>query len=150
MLHTKIKEEMILALKAHEEPRLTTLRGIISAVTNELVTLKRKPNEILEDEGVLAVIKRAVKQRKDSIEQFKKGNRDDLVEKEKSELNILEAYLPMQSSEEDIEKAIENVIEKLGSVDQSKIGIIVGATMKELKGNADGALVKEMITKKLS
>ena len=149
-LHDTLKSEMIKALKAREEVRLTTLRGIISAVTNELVTLKRKPNEILEDDGVLSVIKRAVKQRKDSIEQFEKGGRQDLADKEKEEMAILETYLPAQASNEEIEAVVDKVLKDLGEVDPSKMGVVVGAAMKELKGNADGSVVKEIIAKKLS
>jgi len=137
------------ALKAREEVRLTTLRGIISAVTNELVALKRKPDETLEDEGVLAVIKRAVKQRKDSIEQFEKGGRDDLVQREQAELAILKAYLPAQASAEEVEVAVDKALATLGEVDPSKMGIVVGAVMKEMGGNVDGALVKEVVAKKL-
>lgn len=150
MLQTQLKEDMKAALKAREEVRLTTLRGLLSACTNELVALKRKPDEALEDDAVLAVIKRAVKQRRDSIEQFEKGGRDDLASKEKEELEILEAYLPAQASREDVEAAVDKALANLGDVDPSKMGIVVGAAMKELQGNADGALVKEVVSEKLS
>ncbi len=150
MLHTKLKEDMREALKARNEMRLTTLRGLISAVTNELVALKRKPDEILDDEGVQAVIKRAVKQRKDSIEQFQKGGRTDLVDKEKEELGVLAEYLPKEASREEIEVVVTRVLESMGEIDPTKSGIAVGAVMKELKGNADGVVVKEIIDEKLS
>ncbi len=150
-LHDTLKSEMREALKAREEMRLTTLRGILSAATNELVSLKRKPDEVLEDDGVLTVIKRAVKQRKDSIEQFTKGGRDDLVQREKEELAVLETYLPAQASNEEVEAAVDKALATLGDVDPStiKVGIVVGAAMKELAGNADGAVVKEIVAKKL-
>ena len=141
---------MKVALKARDEVRLTTLRGILSAITNELVALRRKPDEVLEDDSVLAVIKRAVKQRKDSIEQFEKGGRADLAQREKEELTVLEAYLPAQASSEEITAAVKKVIATLGEIDSSKGGIVVGAVMKELAGNADGSLVKEIVTKQLS
>lgn len=150
MLHTQLKEDTKTALKARDELRLTTLRGLLSAITNEVVAQKRKPDEILEDDGVLTVIKRAVKQRKDSIEQFEKGGRDDLAQKEKEELAILETYLPAQMSREDIEVVVTRVLETMPEVELSKMGIVVGAVMKELQGNADGALVKEIVTEKLS
>jgi len=138
------------ALRARAEVRLTTLRGLLSAITNELVALKHKPDEILDDKDVLNVIKRAVKQRKDSIEQFEKGNRDDLAQREKEELAILEVYLPAQASREDVEAAVDRALASLGDVDPSKAGIVVGAAMKELQGNADGAMVKEVVAEKLS
>lgn len=150
MLHTQLKEDMKTALKAREELRLSTLRGLLSNITNELVAQKRKPDELLEDEGVLSVIKRAVKQRKDSIEQFENGNRADLADKEKGELAILEEYLPAQMSRDEIAKIVTRVLEKMPDVDVSKSGIIVGAVMKETQGNADGSLVKEIVTEHLS
>src|SRR5262245_38210348 len=97
-LHQKLKTEVMEAMKNKEQVRLTTLRGLVSSCTNELVSLKRKPTEELSDEEVLSVIRRGVKQRKDSIEQFTKGGRNDLVENEKAELAVLEAYLPAQMS----------------------------------------------------
>jgi len=150
MLHQQLKEDMKAALRARAEVRLTTLRGLLSAITNELVALKHKPDEILDDKDVLNVIKRAVKQRKDSIEQFEKGNRDDLAQREKEELAILEVYLPAQASREDVEAAVDRALASLGDVDPSKAGIVVGAAMKELQGNADGAMVKEVVAEKLS
>lgn len=150
MLHDTLKSDMKDALKAREEMRLTTLRGIISAATNELVAQKRKPDEVLDDDGVLTVIKRAVKQRKDSIEQFEQGGRSDLADKEKEELAVLEQYLPAQASREDIEAAVAKVLAEIGDVDPTKSGIVVGKAMKELQGNADGALVKEVVDEKIS
>ncbi|MAZ67645.1 glutamyl-tRNA amidotransferase [bacterium] len=150
MLHAQLKGDMKAALKAREEVRLTTLRGLLSACTNELVTLKRKPDEVLEDDSVLTVIRRAVKQRKDSIEQFEKGGRSDLADKEKEELTILEAYLPAQASREEIEAAVDKALASIGDDGPSKTGIVVGIVMKELLGNADGALVKEIVSTKLS
>lgn len=149
MLQESIREAMQEALKAHEKVRLTTLRGIMSAITNELVAQKHRPSESLDDESVLAVIKRAVKQRKDSIEQFEKGGRTDLADKEKEELVIIEAYLPASASREEIAKALESVLKNMGEVDYSKAGIIVGTVMKALNGNADGTLVKELVTARL-
>ncbi|MBF05353.1 glutamyl-tRNA amidotransferase [bacterium] len=150
MLHAQLKEDMKTALKAREELRLSTLRGLLSALTNELVAQRRKPDELLEDDGVLSVIKRAVKQRKDSIEQFDKGGRTDLADKEKSEMEILEEYLPTQMSREDIGEAVVRVLETMPNAELRKAGIVVGAVMKELQGNADGAVVKEIVTDKLS
>ena len=104
---------------------------------------------MLDDKGVEAVIKKAVKQRKDSIEQFEKGGRDDLAAREKEELAILEKYLPDQASPEEIEKVVVSVLEKLGEIDPTKSGIVVGAVMKEMQGTADGTLVKEIVAEKL-
>lgn len=102
-----VREDMKNAMRAKNEVALTTLRGLLSAFTNELVALKRKPTDVLTDTEALAVIKRAVKQRKDSIEQFTAGNRNDLVESEQAELSIIEAYLPAMASEDDIKRVAE-------------------------------------------
>src|SRR3989339_512608 len=101
-LHQDIKEQVKDALRAKDTIRLNVLRGLLSAFTNEAVSKRRKPDEELSNEEVLTVIGRAVKQRKDSIEQFEKGDRVDLVEVEKSELAILETYLPVQMSRDEI------------------------------------------------
>lgn len=140
-VHTDIKTQMVLAMKARESVRLLVLRGLLSSFTNELVSKKRKPDEELSDDDALSVISRSVKQRKDSIEQFEKGGRSDLVEAEKAELAILETYLPVQMTRGEIveyvrSKPLPQVAEK-----NKFLGII----MKELKGKADGALVKDVI-----
>lgn len=150
MLHEQIQEEIREALKAREELRLMVLRGLLSAFTNELVTQKRKPSEQLSDEDALSVIKRAVKQRIDSIEQFTKGNRPELAKKEKEELIILKTYLPEMMSLEEIEKIAKVKKEELGVTDKSKMGILIGAIMKEIKGNADGRDVKNVVDSLLS
>ncbi len=144
-LHEKIKVEMIEALKNREEIKLSVLRGLISAFTNELVAQKKKPQEMLNDDDTLSVIKRAGKQRKDSIEQFKKGGREDLASSEEEELKIIEEYLPKMMGIEEIKKIAENKKSEMKIDDKSKIGILMGAIMKELKGQADGGDVKKAV-----
>ena len=131
-------------MKAREQVRLDTLRGVLSAFTNELVAKRRKPDEILADEDVLTVIRRLVKQRKDSIEQFQAGGRADLADEEKAQLAILEKYVPAGATREEVEKVAKAKIIEFGA-DRSKAGQLVGAVMKELKGRADGGLVKEIV-----
>ena len=139
-----IRERMKEAMKARDTIRLNVLRGLLSAFINEAVAKKRKPDEELSDEEVLAVIVRAVKQRKDSIEQFEKGGRTDLADAEKAELSILETYLPSQMSREEV---FEYVKEKAAEsdLDSSKKNQLMGLIMKELKGRADGTVVKEAV-----
>ena len=144
-----IKKQMIVAMKAREALTVEVLRGLSGAFTNELVAQKKKPNEALDDASALAVIKRQVKQRKDSIEQFTAGGRPELADKEKLELNLLESFLPSQMSEADITKIVEAKIAELGVVDKSGMGKLMGAVMKETGGNADGAIVKKIIEEKL-
>ncbi|MCI0542445.1 GatB/YqeY domain-containing protein [bacterium] len=145
MLHQTIKESIKDAMRAKDTLRLETLRSIVAACTNELVASRRMPQETLTDEEVLAVVKRLGKQRKDSIEQFEKGGREDLADKEKAELVILESFLPKMPERDEIKKVAEAKKIELGITDKSKAGQLVGAVMKELKGQADGGAVKEVV-----
>ena len=144
-LQQTIKEQIKDAMRARDTVLLGVLRGLVSAFTNELVATKRLPTEELSAEDVLNVIRRAVKQRKDSIEQFEKGGRSDLAESEKAELEILQTYLPTMMSKEEVMKvALAKKIE-LGIEDKSKAGQLMGLIMKELKGKADGDVVKSVV-----
>lgn len=145
-MHDKIQNQIPEAMRAKDQIRLTTLRGMLASFVNELVTLKRKPTEKLSDEEAIVVIKKLVKQRKDSTEQFEKGGRKDLADNERAELKVLEEFLPAQMSEEQIEKIVKLKIEEL-QIDKSKMGILIGAVMKETKGQADGSVVKEIVRK---
>jgi len=145
MLQQKIKDEVKESMKAKDKIKILALKGLLSAFTNELVVKKRKPSEELNDEDCLSVIKRAVKQRKDSIEQFKKGGREDLAEKEENELKILNVYLPETISQEEIKKIAQIKKEEMKIADKSKMGMLMGALMKELKNKADGNDVKEAV-----
>jgi uncharacterized protein YqeY len=124
---------------------LETLRAMIAGFTNELVAKNRKPSEMLNDEEALAVITRLSKQRKDSIEQFKKGNREDLVKIEEAQLAILETYLPKMMEKSEIEEIVKAKKYELGIDDVAKKGMLMSVVMKDLKGKADGTLVKEVV-----
>ncbi len=102
MLQTHIKASMIEAMKAKDTVKVTTLRGVMAAFTNELVAKGQKPQEEIKDEDAIVVIKRLVKQRKDSIEQFEKGGRPELAAAERAELAILETYLPATMPKDEI------------------------------------------------
>ena len=146
MLQNDIKTQMIEAMKAREATKLSVLRGLLSSFTNENVSKKRKPDEELSDEEAMSVISRAVKQRKDSIEQFEKGGRTDLRDAEKAELAILETYLPQQMSREEVFAYVkEKFTVQSSAFDKSKPGQFMGIIMKELKGRADGMIVKEAV-----
>ncbi len=143
-IHETIKAGIPEAMKARDEVRLRTLRSLVTAMTNEVVAKKRKPTEFLTDDEALAVLKRAANQRKDSIEQFEKAGRTDLSAPEKEELAIVEALLPAQMSREEVEAVVRAKIAET-SADKSKAGMLTGTVMKDLKGKADGGLVKEVI-----
>ena len=144
-LQESIKGELKEALRAKDEVKLRTVRGMLTAFTNELVATSRKPQEILTDEEVVTVIRRLAKQRKESITQFVAGARDDLAEGERAELVVLESYLPILMSREEILKVVEAKKNELGVTDKAKAGILMGTIMKDLKGKADGPLVKDVI-----
>lgn len=143
-LHQTIKDGIKDAMKAKDAVRLSVMRGLTSAFTNELVNLKRTPQDALSDDEALAVVKRAIKQRKDSIEQFTAGGRPELAESEQAELAILQTFVPATMSKEAIKEVAEKIIAEKG-FDKSKMGIAVGAIMKELKGAAEGSDVKEVV-----
>ncbi|MDP2655440.1 MAG: GatB/YqeY domain-containing protein [bacterium] len=149
-IHETLKKSIPDALRAHDEVKLRTLRSLITAMTNEVVSKKRKPDEYLNDDEAFAVIKRAVNQRKDSIEQFEKASRNDLVEPEKAELTILESYLPTMMSHEEILTIAKAKMAELGVSGKSDAGKFTGALMKELKGKADGGDVKAVVDSLLS
>ncbi len=150
MLTAQIKTDMIAAMKAREQVKVDTLRGAMTAFTNELVAKGRKPTEELTDSEAVAVLKRLAKQRKDSIEQFTAGNRPELAEKESAELKILEVYLPQTVSREAIKTVAEAKKAELGITDASGAGKLMGAIIKEFAGTADGADVKAVVTELLS
>ncbi len=136
---------MTSAMKAKDDLRRDTLRGALSAFTNELVAKGRKPTEEMSDADAVTVLKRLAKQRKDSAEQFTAGKRPELAEKELNELKIIESYLPQTASREDIEKVARTKKEELGIADASGMGKLMGAVIKEFAGNADGGDVKEVV-----
>jgi uncharacterized protein YqeY len=145
MLHEQIKSGIKEAMMAKDSVKLETYRGMVAAFTNELVSKNRTPQDMLTDEEVLAVITRLAKQRKDSIEQFKKGNRDDLVKVEEAQLNILETFLPKLMDKNEVEKIAKAKQAELGITDATKKGMLMAALMKDLKGKADGSVVKEAV-----
>ncbi len=132
-------------MKAKETVLLNVLRGILAAFTNELTATGKTPRDTIDDDTALTVIKRLAKQRKDSIEQFEKGDRQDLADKEREELTHLEKFLPEMMSREDIQKVAEAKKAELNIEDKAKMGMLMGAVMKELKGKADGGDVKEVV-----
>lgn len=133
-LDDRLKNAMI----AHDDQIVSLLRMIKSSIKNSEIS---KGHE-LEDGEVLSVLEKEAKQRKDSISQFEAGGRDDLAEKEKSELKIIEDYLPEKMSEEDIKKI---VVLKVKELEGQDFGRVMGACMSEFKGKADGTLVQKIV-----
>ena len=144
-LQTTIKDGVKDAMKNKDMARLTVLRGLSSAFMNEAVNLTREPQGELTDEEVIAVITREAKRRKDSINQYTEGGREDLAADEKAELAILEEFLPVMMSQDEIRPIAEAKKAELGIDDKSKLGMLTGAIMKDLKGKANGDDVKAVV-----
>jgi len=139
----KIKNDFQEALKQKDAFKLSVLRMLQSAIKNAEVAKKRQE---LTDDEVVKIIKQQIKQHQDSIEQFQKGNRLDLVEKEKKELQILQNYLPEQMDEQAIREIVKKIISETGLTD---FGPIMGKIMAEIKDKADGNLVKKIVEEEL-
>lgn len=132
-------------MKEKNTVKLNTLRSLSAAFTNELVAQRQAPDSPVSDELALKVIRRIVKQHKDSIEQFTAGGRTDLVESEQAELSFLEPYLPALLSKEAILPIAQAKKDELGITDKSNIGKLLGAVMKEVGTTADGADVRAVV-----
>ena len=145
MLHEEIKEKIKEAMKAKNAVALNVYRGLVTAFTNELVATGKTPQDMLGDEQALAVITRTAKQRKDAIEQFTKGGRQDLADEDAAQLAILEQYLPKMMDKSEVEALAKAKKDELGITDATKKGMLMAALMKDLKGKADGTVVKDAV-----
>ena len=145
-LNEKVSADIAAAMKARDATRLSALRMLKAAVMNKGVEKGRD----LEDAEILQVVSSLVKQRRDSIEQFEKGGRRDLVEKETAEIAVLQAYLPPAASPEEIDAAVAAAIAETGASSPRDMGKVMKAVMPRLAGkNADGKAVNEAVRRKL-
>ncbi|HOD15983.1 MAG TPA: GatB/YqeY domain-containing protein [Spirochaetota bacterium] len=141
----KIEQEMKTALKSGDSVRSETLKMIKSDISYE----KGKTGKEITDELVLEIVGRSAKRRRESIKEFQKGGRQDLVDIETKQLAVVEEFLPKQMTEEEIDAHITNKLAALGTITQKEIGRVMGEIMKELKGKADGSAVKAILSKKI-
>ncbi len=148
MLISKINQELKQAMKNKESLKLSVLRMLVSEFNNEAINLKKK-EQGLNAEEELKILKREVKKRKDSIQQFESGNRPELAEQEKKELEILQKYLPEEMSENEIRKIVKEVISRIGKVVPNQFGQIMGQVMKKIQENADGNLVSKVVKEEI-
>lgn len=144
-LHEQIKGEIKTAMMARDTVKLNVMRGLVTAFMNELVATGKTPQDLLSDEDCIKVITRTAKQRKDAIEQFTKGNRPDLAEEDQAQLAILEVYLPKMMSIEEVMEFAKAKQAELSFTDVSKKGMFMATLMKDLKGKADGGVVKQVV-----
>ena len=146
-LREQLREDLKSAMRAGDATRRNTIRMLEAAIKNAEI---EKRGQELPEADVLAILQRQVKQRRDSIEQFERGGREDLAEIERAEIGVIEDYLPEQLSEAEIEAAARLVIEQTGASGPGDRGKVMGPLMKELRGKADGAAVNAAVSKLLS
>lgn len=149
MLKQQLRDELKESMIAKDELRKSVLRMLISAITYYEIQ-KGGAGYEATDEDVLSVIDKQVKQRKDSIEQFEKAGRQELADKEKAEMALLEKYLPEQMSEEEVRELVKEAIEQTGASSPQDMGKVMGALMPKVKGKADGGLVSRLVKEALS
>ena len=142
----QLQEELISAMKAGDKPRMTGLRNIIGKLKASQID---KGEELTGDES-LKILNSAAKQLKESVEQYKKGGRDDLAEKELFELSLFDKYLPEQISQDEIRTTVKNTIKSTGAESMQEMGKVMGAVMKELAETADGKLVQQIVQEELN
>ena len=141
MLFEKLREDMKTAMRAKDTLALSTIRMVLAAVTNEEI----KQGKPLDDSGVMAMIQRGIKSRKDSVEQFTKGGRQDLADKESKEIEILQRYLPKQLDEAATRALIEKLIAEVGAQHKGDIGKVMRKLRSEHRGEVDGGLAQKIL-----
>lgn len=143
-LYERIRSDMVVALKGGDQTSLLVLRMVVSAIKQfEIDKNVKSPAEA----DVLQIIQRMIKQHKESIEQFKNGNRQDLVDKEAVELKVLEAYMPEQLGEAELEKIVKDAVSETGAATKADLGKVMKAVMEKARGRCDGKLINQLAMK---
>ena len=148
MLKRKLQEELKQSMLARDVLRTSVLRLLLSAV-NYYEIQKGGAGYEATDEDVLSVIQKEAKQRRDSIEEFKKANRQELVDKENKELEMLQVYLPQQLNEEEIRNLVKEAVNQTGAKTIADMGKVMGALMPKVKGKSDGGIVSKIVREEL-
>ncbi|WP_174730145.1 GatB/YqeY domain-containing protein [Mesobacillus harenae] len=143
----RLNNDIKQAMRNKEKDRLTTIRMIKASLQNEAIKLGKQE---LSEEEELTVLSREVKQRKDSLQEFEKAGREDLVEKLRNELNYVEFYMPQQLNEEEISEIVQETIAETGATSKAEMGRVMSAIMPKVKGKADGSLVNKLVQQHLS
>ncbi len=149
-IQDQILADLKQAMKDKDKDRLQVLRSLKSKLLEREISERKDGEATLSDEQVTEVLMKAAKQRKESIEQFKEGGRDDLVASEQKELDIIESYLPEMLTEEEIRDIARQKIDELGAENMADMGKVMGAMMSDLKGKAEGSLVSKVVKEELS
>ncbi|GFP19582.1 uncharacterized protein HKBW3S03_01087 [Candidatus Hakubella thermalkaliphila] len=147
LLKERVIQDMQNSLKKGDKIRLSTMRLLLSEIKN---LEKEKRISDLSDDDVLSVVRREIKRRDQALEEFRKTDRKDLVDKEERERQILEEYLPVQLSQEELEAMVRRVIQETGASSSREMGKVMGRMMQEVKGKADGKRVRQIVESLLS
>jgi len=147
-LEQRIQADVISAMKSGNKFEVGTLRGLNAQIKDERI--KMRPKREIVEEDVVGVLLSAAKKRKEAIELYRQGSRNDLVEKEQNELLIIQRYLPKQLSEEEINKTIDEIIAQVQAESMADLGKVMGQAMGRLKGKADGKLVQNLVRQQLT
>jgi uncharacterized protein len=143
----RLNTDMKQAMKNKEKDRLTTIRMVKASLQNEAIKFGKQE---LSEEEELTVLSREVKQRKDSLQEFEKAGRQDLVEKIQTELKHVEIYMPQQLSEEEVTAIVKEAIAETGAASKADMGRVMAVLMPKVKGKADGSLVNKLVQQHLS
>nr|WP_258567728.1 GatB/YqeY domain-containing protein [Paenactinomyces guangxiensis] len=140
-----MEQDMKSALKNKEKTKLSVIRMLRASIKKEEIDRRHA----LSEDDVLEVIMREIKQRKDSLSEYEKAGREELAQKEREEIEILQAYLPEQLSEEEVRALVQQVIQEVGAATKADMGRVMGAIMPRVKGKADGRLVNRLVQESL-
>ena len=146
----KILDELKTAMKQKKADRLRVLRSLKAKLLEKEISERKGGEAEINDEQTVEVLMKAAKQRKESIDQFEKGGRDELVEKEKAELEVIEEFLPKMLSEDEVRAEVKAQIESMSASGMQDMGKVMGAMMGKLKGKADGSVVSRVVKEELS
>jgi uncharacterized protein YqeY len=145
-LAERLNEDMKQAMKSGEKFRLSTIRLVRAAIKNQEIELRRP----LDDSDVIQVVSRELKQRRDSLPDFQRAGRDDLVANVSAEIDIISQYLPEQLTEEEIKDIVKQTMQETGASSKADLGKLMGVLMPKVKGRADGKLVNQIVQQSLS
>ncbi|ALA69432.1 hypothetical protein GT50_03885 [Geobacillus stearothermophilus 10] len=143
----RLNDDMKQAMKNKEKEKLSVLRMLKAALQNEAIKLGKSP---LSEDEELTVLSRELKQRKDSLQEFENAGRSDLVEKVKTEIEIVQSYMPTPLTEDELRDLIEQTIKEVGASSKADMGKVMGAIMPKVRGRADGSLVNKLVQQQLS
>lgn len=145
-----ILDELKTAMKQKEADKLRVLRSLKAKILEKEISERKGGESELSDEQIIEVLMKAAKQRKESIEQFDAGDRKDLADKEREELELIERFLPQMMTEDEVRAEVKDQIEQMGATSMADMGKVMGVMMGRLKGKAEGSVVSSVVKEELS